>query len=359
MVYPIVPLFLTGTLGAPLVAVGLIEGVAESTASILKLAGGWLSDRVRRRLPFAFAGYSLAAVAKPALAAAVAWPMVLGVRFVDRAGKGIRNAPRDALIAASSAPENLGRAFGLHRTMDTTGAIAGPLIAIALLLWLGDNYRPIFLLAFIPGALSVIALLQVRETVTTVPQRTRDAILSLRGYDPRFLTFLGVSLLFALGNSSDAFLILRAHDIGLSATAVVLAYVVYNISYAALAFPAGIVSDRIGRRPLLAIGFLVFAGVYAGFAAVGDEWSVWPLFAIYGAYIALTEGIGRAYISDLVPEDRRASAIGLYGASTGAMLLIASIIGGALWDLVGPQATFAFGAGTASLAAIVFLGTSR
>lgn len=359
MVYPIVPLFLTGTLGAPLIAVGLIEGVAESTASVLRYAGGWLSDRVRRRLPFAFAGYSLAAVAKPALAAAAVWPMVLGARFIDRAGKGIRNAPRDALIAASSKPEDRGRAFGLHRAMDTAGAIAGPLIAIALVAWLGDNYRPIFLLAFIPGVLSVLALLGVREAVSTVPRRAQTAILSLREYDPRFLAFLGASLLFALGNSSDAFLILRAHDIGLSATAVVLVYVVYNIAYAALSFPAGVVSDRIGRRPLLATGFLVFAGVYTAFAAIGDAWSVWPLFAIYGAYIALTEGIGRAYISDLVPEDRRASALGLYGASTGAMLLIASIIGGALWDLVGPEATFAFGAGTASLAAIVFLGTSR
>jgi MFS family permease len=359
MVYPVIPLFLTGTLNTPVVAVGLIEGVAESTASIFKLIGGVLSDRVRRRLPFAFAGYGLAAIAKPALAAATVWPMALAARFVDRSGKGIRNAPRDALIAASSDSESLGRAFGLHRAMDTAGAIAGPLVAIGLLAALDDNYRPIFLIAFIPGVLSVLALLGVREVRRTRAKSNGAGFLSLRGYDSRFLAFLAVSLLFAAGNSSDAFLILRAHDVGLGATAVVLAYVVYNVTYAGLSYPGGALSDRIGRRPILVAGFLIFALVYAGFAAVTDDWMIWPLFAVYGGYIALTEGVSRAYVADLVPDERRASAIGLYSASTGATLLIASLIGGALWDFIGPSATFIFGSATALAAALAFLITSH
>jgi MFS family permease len=359
MVYPVIPLFLTGTLNTPLVAVGLIEGVAESTASIFKLIGGVLSDRVRRRLPFAFAGYGLAAIAKPALAAATVWPMALVARFVDRSGKGIRNAPRDALIAASSDSGSLGRAFGLHRAMDTAGAIAGPLIAIGLLAALDDNYRPIFLIAFIPGVLAVLALLGVREVRQTRTTPEGASFLSLRGYDSRFLVFLAISLLFAAGNSSDAFLILRAHDIGLGAATVVLAYIVYNVTYAGLSYPGGALSDRIGRRPILVTGFLIFALVYAGFAAVTDDWMIWPLFAVYGGYIALTEGVSRAYVADLVPDERRASAIGLYSASTGATLLIASLIGGALWDFIGPSATFIFGSATAFAAALAFLITSR
>lgn len=359
MVYPVIPLFLTGTLNTPVVAVGLIEGVAESTASIFKLIGGVLSDRVRRRLPFAFAGYGLAAIAKPALAAATVWPMALAARFVDRSGKGIRNAPRDALIAASSKPESLGRAFGLHRAMDTAGAITGPLIAIGLLAILDENYRPIFLIAFIPGVLSVLALLGVREIRHARTPSGRDSFLFLRGYDSRFLAFLAISLLFAAGNSSDAFLILRADNLGLGATAVVLAYVVYNVTYAGLSYPGGALSDRIGRRPILIAGFLVFALVYAGFAAVTDDWMIWPLFAVYGGYIALTEGVSRAYVADLVPDERRASAMGLYSASIGATLLVASLIGGALWDFVGPSATFVFGAATALAAALALLTSSR
>lgn len=353
MVYPIIPLFLTGTLGAPVVAVGVIEGVAESTASMLKLVFGWLSDRSRRRLPFTFAGYALAAIAKPALAAAFVWPMVLLVRFIDRSGKGIRTAPRDALIASSSDASVRGRAFGLHRAMDTSGAIAGPLIALGLLAALGTNYRPIFLIAFIPGAISVALLLFVREVKAARPlgDEPLPPLLSLRGYDQRYLIFVGATLVFALGNSSDAFLILRARDLGLGATAVVFAYVLYNVSYAALSLPAGIRSDRIGRKPVLVAGFAIFALVYAGFALARGGGVVWLLFIVYGGYIALTEGVGKAYVSDLVPEERRATAMGLYNASMGAMLLFSSIIGGVLWDVVGPPATFAFGASTAAVAA--------
>ena len=356
MVYPLIPLFLTATLGAPVVAVGLIEGVAESTASLLKWAFGWFSDRIRRRVPFTLAGYALAAVAKPALAAAYVWPSALFVRFLDRSGKGIRTAPRDALIADSTDEAQRGRAFGLHRAMDTSGAIVGPLAALGLLAWFGGhNYRPIFLIAGIPGAISILLVLFVREIRHTPRTGTLPPLLSLNGYDRRFLQFVGVTLLFSIGNSSDAFLVLRSKDVGLGATAIVLAYVLYNVAYAALSLPAGIRSDRIGRRPVLVAGFAIFALVYVGFALVSDGWMIWPLFIVYGAYIAFTEGVGKAYVSDLVPSDRRGTALGLYNASLGVMLLFSSIIGGALWSLIGPAATFAFGASTAAAAALLLL----
>lgn len=352
MVYPIIPLFLTGTLGAPVLAVGIIEGIAESTASLLKFVFGWLSDKLGRRVPFTIAGYGLAALAKPGLALAFAWPVVLFVRFVDRAGKGIRTAPRDALIAGSTDPENRGRAFGFHRALDTSGAIVGPLVALLLLATLSDNYRSIFLLAFIPGALSVLALLAVREVART-PVSELPPLLTLRGYDRRFLLFVAITLLFSIGNSSDAFLILRAEDLGLGATAVVFAYVVYNITYAGLSLPAGIRSDDVGRRPVLIAGFVIFTLVYLGFAFATDAWMVWPLFLVYGAYIAFTEGVGKAFIADLVPDERRGSAMGLYNASVGAMVLVASVMGGALWQFVGPAATFLAGAASAGAAAIL------
>ena len=356
MAYPIIPLFLTSTLGAPVIAVGLIEGVAESTASLLKWIFGWFSDKISRRVPFTVVGYALAAASKPALAAAYAWPVVLLVRFGDRAGKGIRTAPRDALIAESTDASQRGRAFGLHRAMDTSGAIVGPLAALGLLAWFGEhNYRPIFLIAGIPGAISVLMLLGVREMRREPRAVALPPLLSLRGYDRRFLVFVGVTLIFAVGNSSDVFLILRAKDLGLGATAVVFAYVLYNISYASLSLPAGIRSDRIGRKPLLVLGFMIFALVYAGFALATDGWMAWPLFVVYGAYIALTDGIGKAYVSDLVPAERRGTAMGLYNASTGIMLLLSSTLGGALWHFIGPGATFAFGAITASLAAVALL----
>jgi MFS family permease len=357
-VYPIVPLFLTGTLGAPVLAVGVIEGIAESTASLLKFIFGWVSDKFRRRVPFTFAGYALAALSKPGLAAAFAWPAVLFVRFVDRTGKGIRTAPRDALIAASTDTSTRGRAFGFHRAMDTSGAVVGPLIALALLAWLGDSYRPIFLFAFIPGALSVLALLAVREVVNAAPREQLPPLLSFRGYDRRFVVFIGITLLFSIGNSSDAFLILRSRDLGLGATAVVFAYVLYNVAYAGLSLPAGIHSDRIGRRPVLIAGFVIFAFVYLGFAAATSPWMVWPLFLVYGGYIAFTEGVGKAYVADLVPDDRRGSAMGLYNASTGVMLLFSSIIGGVLWEVFGPGATFLVGACSSGSAALLLAALS-
>lgn len=361
MIYPLVPIFLTATLGAPIAVVGLIEGVAESTASLVKLGSGWFSDRIGRRMPLVVSGYSLAAFGKLMLAFAVAWPFVLVARFVDRFGKGVRGSPRDALIAESAPSELRGRAFGLHRSMDTAGAVVGPLLALLLVAWLHDRLRLVFLLATVPGVLSVLSLLLVREPARSVrglgAARTASPSLldALRHMDRRLLLFMLASLVFAVGNSSDIFLILRAKNLGLSTTSTVLAYVVYNFVYMSTALPAGIVSDRLGRRGVFVTGLLVFAGVYAGFAVVSDAAVVWPLFAIYGFYIAMTDGVGKALISDLAPADRRASLLGAYGMLTGVLVLVASTLAGVLWDQVGEWAPFALGSTSALLAALILL----
>ena len=361
MIYPLVPIFLTATLGAPVAVVGVIEGVAESTASLVKLGSGWLSDRMGRRMPLVIGGYGLAAAGKLLLAFAFAWPVVLLARFVDRFGKGVRGSPRDALIADSAPPELRGRAFGLHRSMDTAGAVVRPLLALVLVALLNDQLRLVFLLAAVPGVLSVLSLVFVREArkPQLAPAGAAVQVPSLaatfRGMDRRLKLFMAASLVFAIGNSSDIFLILRAKELGLSTTATVLAYVVYNFVYMSGALPAGIISDRLGRRGVFVAGLLIFAAVYAGFALTASAMLVWPLFAIYGLYIAMTEGVGRALVSDLAPVERRASVLGLYGMLTGLLVLVASSLAGVLWDQVGSWAPFTLGAVSALAAAGILL----
>ncbi|MHB8168436.1 MAG: MFS transporter [Thermoleophilia bacterium] len=354
MIYPLVPLFLTSVLGAPFFVVGLIEGIAESTASVLKIFSGWLSDRMRRRLPLTMLGYSISALAKPLLASATIWPAVLVLRFGDRLGKGIRNPPRDALIADSSQPSCRGRVFGFHRTMDTAGAALGALAALATLGFMGERYRLIFLLSAIPAALGVGSLFLIREYVHP-HKRSRPPRLSLSQLDHRFKMFLLASAIFSLGNSSDAFLILRAKNLGLSAFAAVFAYVIYNVVYGAVSMPAGSLSDRIGRRWMIAGGFVVFSLVYLGFAIAGGAALVWPLFGIYGLYMAMTEGVGKAFAADMAPARIRGTAMGTYQTVIGLLSFFASLIAGILWDAVGPYAPFVFGAGLSLLAAAVLV----
>jgi MFS family permease len=347
MVYPFIPIFLTTVLGAPVSVVGLIEGVAESTASLVKVGSGWVADRWAKRLPLVVVGYGLAAVGKLLLALAGAWPLVLLARFIDRFGKGVRGSPRDALIADSTPKEERGKAFGFHRSMDTAGAVVGPLLALLLAALLNDQLRWVFALAVIPGLLSVAVLVFVREPqrdASTLPASKPGLMLSWRGLDRRFQLFLLASLVFALGNSSDVFLILRAQDLGLSTTAIVLAYVLYNFVYMSASLPAGIVSDRLGRRGVFVVGLLIFALVYAGFALVSQPLLLWPLFAVYGSYIALTDGVGKALITDFAPSSQRATALGTYGTLTGLAALVASILAGLLWERVGVAAPFALGA---------------
>ncbi len=348
-------MFLTSTLGAPVAALGAIEGVAEGTASLLKVASGWLSDRVGRRKGLTTAGYALSALGKALLALAFVWPQVLLARFVDRFGKGVRTSPRDALIADGTPPSLLGRAFGFHRALDTAGAVVGPLIALLLVGGLGLGIRTVLLLAIVPGALTLLPLvLLVREAPA------RAAVHAEAGEPPArapgvYWAFLAIVLVFAIGNSSDTFLILRAKDVGLSVDLVIVAYVAYNLSYTLLSMPAGVISDRVDRRLLYTLGLVIFGLVYLGFAWLPSTAWVWPLFVVYGCYMGLTEGTGRALVAEAAPPGQRGTFLGLYHTSIGLAAVLASVMAGVLWQTVAPAAPFAVGAGMAFAAAVLML----
>ncbi|HVP04641.1 MAG TPA: MFS transporter [Dehalococcoidia bacterium] len=358
MIYPLTPLFLTAVVGAPVAAVGIIEGVAESTASLSKTISGWLSDRWLVRKPLIIAGYALSAVAKPLLGASTVWPAALGARFTDRLGKGVRSPPRDALMGDVAEKGKRGRAFGFHRAMDSAGAVIGPALGLGLFELLRHHYRPVFFIAFIPALIGVCMLFLVKEHKPK-PRPGGEPSVPLRELGTPFYVFLGISLVFALGNSSDAFLILRSNNIGLTEAETVSAYVLYNAVYTAASFPAGILSDRVGRRNVIAPGFVIFGLVYLGFAAGGSVWAVWPLFAVYGLYIAATDAVGKAFVVDFAPAAARATALGLYTGATGAMILASSVIAGVLWDEIGPSAPFVFGAATGFAAAALLFVMQR
>jgi MFS family permease len=352
MIYPLIPLFLTSTLGAPMVVLGIIEGLAEATASVLKGVSGWVSDRVGLRRPLVIGGYGLAALAKPLLALAGGWPMALAARMLDRFGKGLRGTPRDALIADSSEPASRGRAFGFHRSADQAGAVLGPLLALPLLALFHQNLRAVFVVAFIPAAIGVATLAAVRETGRR-ETAVRPPAFRLRQAPPGFRGFLGAMLLFALGNSSDVFLIVRARQVGLTPQQIVLLFAAFNLTYVLSAYPAGVVSDRIGRRRVMMAGLGVFALVYLGFGLVAAPFWVCVLFLVYGLYQGLTDGTSRALIVDLVAPEHRATALGYFSMATGLATFLASAIGGLLWQWWGAPATFLYGAVLAAGAAVV------
>lgn len=358
IIYPLVPLFLTTVLSAPFAVVGLIEGIAESTASILKVFSGWFSDRAHKRRPLVIFGYSTSAVAKPLMAVAFSWPIVLLLRFGDRVGKGIRTAPRDALIADSTDKKSYGRAFGFHRAMDTAGATLGALLALLAIGVFGDRYRAIFLLSSIPAALGIISLFFIHERGRKHKEADR-VFLSLSGYDKKFKLFLLASAVFAFGNSSDAFLILRAKNLGLSAFAAVLAYVIFNLCYTALAMPAGSLSDRVGRPGVLAAAFILFSLVYLGFAYSSNTAAVWPLFILYGAYMAMSEGTAKAFVADIAPFYAYGTAFGTYQTITGVLAFFSSLAAGLAWDMIGPGAPFYIGAATGLLATAILIASFR
>lgn len=356
MIYPLLPLFLAGTLGVSATFIGLIEGVAESTASLVKLASGWWSDRLGRRKAITVAGYTLSACARPLVALAGAGWHVLAIRFADRVGKGVRSAPRDALLAASTPPSSWGKAFGFHRAMDHTGAIIGPLIATALLAWWLTDLRTLFALAAIPGVLAVAVLVfAVREDAPAERASAPLVRLSLAPFSPRFKAVLGAVTLFTLGNSSDAFLLLKAHAVGISAAWIPLLWILLHVTKAVSSTPAGALSDRIGRPRLILAGWLVYAAVYAGFALADATWQIWGLFAIYGLFFGLTEGVEKAYVADLAPTEHRGTAYGLYHAAVGLAAMPASLLMGVVWEQVSPGAAFGLGAGLALLASGLFL----
>jgi MFS family permease len=362
MLYPIVPVFLTSVLGAPMQVVGLIEGVAEATASFVKILGGRLSDKAGKRKPFVIAGYSLSAISKPVLALAATWHFVLFSRFIDRVGKGLRTSARDALIAGSIEKEHWGKAFGFHRAMDTLGAALGPLTALALIHFMGaqtPNYRFIFMAAFIPALLGVGVLVYfVKEAAQARPAGEPQPAAEPMTAD--FKTFVALYALFALGNSSDVFLIMKAKSMGFTLTHVILAYTGYNLVYALLASPAGWLSDKLGKVKTMCFGFLVFAAVYLGFALADKAWMIWALFALYGFYGAFNEGIAKAVIAHLSTGNNRASAMGYFQGTLGFLTFAASALAGLLWDKVSPAAPFLVGAAGALLAGLALtLWTSR
>ena len=353
MIYPLLPLFLTSVLMAGPATLGAIEGVAESTAALVKLGAGLRSDRVRRRKPLITFGYLLAALARPLVALATSSGFVLAVRFTDRVGKGLRGAPRDALIADSVEPGLRGRAFGLQRSLDHAGALLGPLVAAALLAGGRCDLRTVFALAAIPG-LAGVALIIWRVRETEAPRRTAASAAAkpLRiiptGPLRRYLLIL---VLFTLGNSSDAFLLLRAGDLGVPAAQLPLLWAFFHVVKSAGALPLGALSDRIDRRRLIIAGWTVYALVYLGFARASATWHVWALFAAYGLYYGLTEGTEKALLADLAPVAARGTAFGAYHALTGAALLPASLLTGWLWQSFGAAAALGLGAALAALAA--------
>lgn len=354
MLYPIIPLYLTAVLHAPMSVVGLIEGLAESTASLLKLASGVASDRYGRRRPFVMWGYGLSAASKPLLALASSWPLLLVVRLIDRTGKGIRGPARDAMIAAATPAEDRGRAFGLHRALDTVGATVGPLIALVAIGALGLGYRTVFLLATVPAIGGVLLLRFVGRDRSAAPAPSLQSNhTSAKSRDPRLYAFLVVVGVFSLGNSSNVFLLLRARDLGYSETGVIGLYVLYNLIFAVAATPAGLLSDRIGRRRVLQAAFAVAAVVYGGFALASSHLAIAVLMALYGLFAAANAGASRAYVASLAGSEQRATVLGMYQMVTSALLLVASTVAGLLWTYVGPQSPFWFGAATALAASLL------
>lgn len=356
MIYPLVPLFLSNVLGVNKSVIGLIEGVAESTASLVKVFSGWFSDRIGNRKWLMAAGYGISTLSRPIVALATGWRHVMGSRFIDRFGKGVRTAPRDAIIAESADRAYLGRAFGLHRSMDTMGAVVGPALAFFLLGLLSNDYRKVFWLSMIPGTIAVLLIIFFITEKKTVSARSGKQKLTLKYFDWRFKFFVVISGLFALGNSSDVFLILRAQQAGISAATIPVVYLAFNLVYSLSSVPAGIAADRFGRKRVILLGFVLFAALYYGFAVASGARAIWILYCLYGLFMGLTEGIQKAFLTTIIPADFKATAFGFFNTVVGIAMLPASLIGGWLWDHISPSATFYFGAVTAALSAILFIG---
>jgi len=356
MVYPLVPEFLV-SIGARKTIIGLIEGIAESTASVLRPLFGRFSDSLKRRKPFIFFGYGLSAVSKPFLYLARWWTAVLAVRFSDRVGKAVRTPARDAFISTSVDGSAKGKAFGFHRGMDRAGAIGGPLLAMLVLSLFDNNVRFVFLLSVIPGLLALFFIFFARETAVVsgpaAPAAQREG--SLRSLP--FVVFLVSNIVFTLGNSSNAFLILKARETGLAVALIPVIWIVYNIFCTVSSPIFGSLSDKLGRKPIIIASFLYYSIIYFLFAFAGSLWAVWALFGAYGIYYGLSEGTFRAYIADLVDEENRATAYGLFNTGIGLALLPASLIMGAIWDAYGSKWAFLTSAGFSLLGFLTFLGS--
>lgn len=353
MLYPVVPVFLTTVLAAPMSVVGLIEGVAEFTAAVLKAVFGYWSDRLGRRRFFVSLGYGISAASRPLLPLAQSWTVVLAARLLDRFGKGVRTSPRDALLADASPAQHRGKVFGLHRALDTVGAVAGPLFAVALLSLTADAFRLVFVVAIVPSLVAASLTFAVREPRPLATGPRRAVRLDWHSLPRSYWTFLAINVVFFLGNSADVFLILRAKQLGLSVQSAILTYVVYQAAFAIFATPAGMLSDRWNRRRVMQLGFALFALVYFAFAQAARPVWVWPLFCLYGFYAAMTEGVSKATIVDIVDSEHRGAAIGIFYAATGTAALVASVLAGWLWSHFGAATTLRLSAALAALGALL------
>ena len=366
-IYPLLPFFLHLTLGTPPAAIGLIEGISESVSSLLKLFAGYFSDRRGRRKGLVVSGYALASLARPLLAFTASWYQVLAVRVTDRVGKGIRSAPRDAMIADAALKEERGLAFGFHRAMDHAGAVLGPLLGLIVLLWIATDinaleaadYRRLFLLASIPAFCSVlVAVFFVRERprhLRTAADNLQPPRLSLRGFDANFKRFLIIVALFTLSNFSDMFLLMRARQAGSGVALILLMWAALHAVKVFSSLVGGDLSDRLGRKGLIVAGWVLRVGVYAGFAFVNSILMTWLLFLVYGIYFGLAEGAEKALVADLVRPEQRGTAYGLYNLAFGITVLPASLLMGAVWNWHSPQTAFIVSGGLGALAALLLL----
>ena len=364
LIFTLMPLFLANVLGASSVIIGFIEGVADSTASLLNILSGWFSDRLGKRKYLSFIGYALSSLSKPFMLIANTWGPIMAIRFSDRLGKGIRTSPRDALVADSTAEDVRGKAYGFQRAMDAGGAALGLLSAAIVVYFVQGSvldlqfatYRWLIILGLIPAFLALFFFIFVNEPERQQKAASSTGVAVARPALPgKFKIFLALMFLFTLGNSSDAFLILRAQNLGNDVLLIALMLVMFNVIYALFSTPAGIVSDKLGRRTVIVVGWAIYALVYLGFALSNEPWTIWLLWAFYGLYYGLADGVGRALVSDLVPEETRGTAFGMYNGIVGITLLPASLIAGWLWQSINPAAPFYFGSALAVLAMVGML----
>ncbi len=361
MIYPLVPIFLTSVLHTSVPIIGFIEGFVEAVASLTKYFFGTYSDYIQKRKIFVVWGYSLAAISKLLIGLAFGWQLVLFARFIDRLGKGLRTAPRDSLLLENATPQNKGYIFGFHRAFDSLGAVFGPLIALVLLALFKDDLRQTFFVAFIPACIAVSLLVFfIHEKKKDIPKEKHTFVkIKWSMLSPKLKHFLLISFLFSLGNSSDVFLLLHAKNLGLSTTLVVLAYVLYNVSQTVFATPAGVLADKLGAKNIFSFGLLIFSIVYFFFGITSSTMWLWILFPLYGIYIATTDGVSKAYISEFITKEESATYFGAYYTLTALGTFLASVIGGLLWQFVSPASTFFYGSFLSLAAFILFTFTSN
>ena len=363
LIFTLVPLFLSDVLGATSTLIGLVGGLSDSADSLFRIASGWFSDKIGKRKLLTTLGYSISTVAKPFMLLANSWGAVIGVRLGDRIGKGVRTSSRDALIADSVEAKERGRSFGLHRAMDTAGAVIGLIIAAVIVYMIpGDKfhlernaYHWMIIIGIIPAVLAVIVLMTLvheRKKLAATVKAGITKPAAITPFSKQFILYLIIMALFTLGNSSDFFLILDAQHVDTPLLQVVLMLVLFNLTYALISTPMGVLSDKIGRKRVITIGWLIYGLVYLGFALSGSIWQIWVLFAVYGIYYGICEGAAKAFVADMVPVERRGTAYGLYNGVVGLMALPASLIAGVLWGNIAPAAAFYFGAGLALLAMV-------